>query len=155
MAGCLSYLTTAAVQSAGRPDLIAKLHLMEMPFYLPILWWLIGAYGIEGAAVAWVLRAAVDLLIQFVLARRCLPTSELTVGRMTVTMSTALASLAFAALLVGVVIKALFLMLVLLAFALTTWFLILTQEERELAQKSLKTVFIFIRRQSWLVRARI
>ena len=152
---CLSYLTTAAVQSAGRPDLIAKLHLMEMPFYLPILWWLIGAYGIEGAAVAWVLRAAVDLLIQFVLARRCLPTSELTVGRMTVTMSTALASLAFAALLVGVVIKALFLMLVLLAFALTTWFLILTQEERELAQKSLKTVFIFIRRQSWLVRARI
>ena len=51
------------IQSAGRPDLTAKLHIVELPFYLLILWWLLSEYGIVGVAVAWVLRVAVDSFI--------------------------------------------------------------------------------------------
>ena len=60
------------VQSAGRPDLTAKLHLIELPFYLLILWWLLGTLGIVGAAIAWVVRVAVDTLFLFAMAQRLL-----------------------------------------------------------------------------------
>ena len=53
------------VQSVGRPDLTAKSHMIELPFYLFILWWLLNAYGIVGVAIAWVLRVAVDTIILY------------------------------------------------------------------------------------------
>jgi len=58
------------VQSVGRPDLTAKLHVAEWPFYLLILWWLLNDYGIVGVAVAWLLRVAVDTVALFVMANR-------------------------------------------------------------------------------------
>jgi O-antigen/teichoic acid export membrane protein len=45
---------------AGRPDLTAKFHLIELPVYVAALWCAIHWWGIEGAAVAWVGRVAVD-----------------------------------------------------------------------------------------------
>jgi O-antigen/teichoic acid export membrane protein len=48
------------VQGAGRPDWIAKLHLLELPFYFLGLWWALDAAGIEGAAIAWTARVTVD-----------------------------------------------------------------------------------------------
>ena len=50
----------AMVQAVGRPDLTAKLHLVEAPFYLFALWFLVGKFGIQGAAIAWSLRVFVD-----------------------------------------------------------------------------------------------
>ncbi len=66
----LSQIPFALVQGAGRPDLTAKLHLMELPCYLLGLWWLISAYGVEGAAIAWTARVVVDALILFGMAQR-------------------------------------------------------------------------------------
>lgn len=50
----------AAMQGAGRPELIAKLHLVELPLYLGALYLLIRELGIVGVAVAWTLRVATD-----------------------------------------------------------------------------------------------
>ncbi len=36
----LAQIPFALVQGAGRPDLTAKLHLIELPLYLLALWWL-------------------------------------------------------------------------------------------------------------------
>src|SRR6266700_8089164 len=44
----LAQIPFALVQGAGRPDLTAKLHLVELPAYLLGLWWLISAYGVVG-----------------------------------------------------------------------------------------------------------
>ncbi|NOY58371.1 MAG: hypothetical protein GXO75_05495, partial [Calditrichaeota bacterium] len=52
----------AMVQAVGRPDLTAKLHLIEAPFYLLVLWLLVGKFGIQGAAIAWSLRVFVDTI---------------------------------------------------------------------------------------------
>jgi O-antigen/teichoic acid export membrane protein len=64
------------LQASGRPDLTAKLHLVELPFYLVMATILIARFGLEGAASAWVVRVAVDLVALIFLSRRLLRTSS-------------------------------------------------------------------------------
>ena len=66
----LSYFPFAVLHAAGRPDLTAYLHLIETPIYMTMAWILIVRYGIEGAAIAWVLRAIFDTIILFHMAGR-------------------------------------------------------------------------------------
>src|SRR5260370_20968499 len=61
------------LQGIGKPDLTAKLNLIELPAYLGALWWLTKAHGIEGAAMAWTARAAFDAAVLFILAKQFLP----------------------------------------------------------------------------------
>lgn len=66
----MAQMPFALLQGAGRPDLTAKLHLIELPLGLLTTWWLIGRYGIDGAAMAWVARVVMDTVILFCMARR-------------------------------------------------------------------------------------
>lgn len=134
----LAYIPFALVQGAGRPDLTAKLHLSELPFYLLAVWWLIHAYGIDGAAIAWVARVAVDALILFVMAMRFLPESTARMRQMALTMAVALITLGAATLLEGTTMKGVFLFLTLLLYVLGAWFLILAPDERAGIQRRLK-----------------
>jgi O-antigen/teichoic acid export membrane protein len=59
-----------AIHAAGRADLSAKAHLIELPLYLLTLWFLMRHFGIEGVAVAWLLRVVLDYLLMFSIARR-------------------------------------------------------------------------------------
>jgi O-antigen/teichoic acid export membrane protein len=61
------------LQSTGRPDLTARLHLLELPLYLGALWWLASHHGIVGVAMAWTFRSAVDGVALLVMAGRRLP----------------------------------------------------------------------------------
>jgi len=61
------------LQSTGRPDITARLHLAELPVYLVALWWLAHRYGLVGVAMAWSLRAGVDAAALLLLAARRLP----------------------------------------------------------------------------------
>jgi O-antigen/teichoic acid export membrane protein len=61
------------VQASGRPDWSAKVHLLELPFYLLGLWWMIKLFGIEGAALSWLVRVAIDAWIFLFLAARLMP----------------------------------------------------------------------------------
>jgi len=54
----------------GRPDLTAKLHLIELPVYLTALVVLTKRYGVEGAAIAWSGRCALDMVLLFIAVRR-------------------------------------------------------------------------------------
>lgn len=59
-----------ALQAIGRPDITAKLHMVELPVYLGLIWWLTYRMGIEGAALAWVLRVAIDCGMLFYFSDR-------------------------------------------------------------------------------------
>jgi len=61
------------LQSAGRPDLVAKAHLTELFPYMVLLWFLTSTFGITGAAAAWAIRVLVDALILNEMARRRVP----------------------------------------------------------------------------------
>jgi O-antigen/teichoic acid export membrane protein len=66
----LAQIPFALVQGVGRPDLTAKLHLIELPAYLLTLWWLVSARGVEGAAMAWTARMGVDAMLLFGMTQR-------------------------------------------------------------------------------------
>jgi O-antigen/teichoic acid export membrane protein len=130
----LAQVPFALLQGVGRPDLTATLHLIELPLYLGLLWWLISTHRIEGAAIAWSARVTVDALLLFVLAKRFLPGGGPIRLRTVLLPAMALLMLALAALLRGPIVKSFFLIGTILCFALVTWFRILTPEERTLAQ---------------------
>ena len=52
----LAYVPAAFVQASGRPDSAAKLHLLELPVYILLLWFLAGRFGLPGVAAAWSIR---------------------------------------------------------------------------------------------------
>jgi O-antigen/teichoic acid export membrane protein len=69
----LAKVPAAFLAAGGRPDLPARLHLVELPVYAALVWGLTAAYGLPGAAAAWVARAAADAAALYWLAGRQLP----------------------------------------------------------------------------------
>jgi O-antigen/teichoic acid export membrane protein len=61
-----------ALQSAGRPDQIAKLHMLELPLYAVSIWLLAKTFGLVGVAIAWTLRVTIDAVALMLVARRTL-----------------------------------------------------------------------------------
>lgn len=70
---CMASIPASLIRAAGRPDLTAKLHLLELPFYILALWYITADYGIKGAALVWTLRIAVDTSVLFYLSNNLLP----------------------------------------------------------------------------------
>lgn len=61
----MAYIPFSFLQGIGRPDVTAKLQLIELPFYLAAMWYAITNYGIEGAAMIWMIRMIIDTLLLF------------------------------------------------------------------------------------------
>lgn len=61
----LAHTPFALLQGVGRPDIPAKFHLLELPVYITIVWFLINRWGITGAAAAWTIRVTLDALLLF------------------------------------------------------------------------------------------
>jgi O-antigen/teichoic acid export membrane protein len=134
LANGLALVPFSFVQGIGRPDLTAKLHLLELPIYLGMLLWLIRVDGIEGAAIAWSARSVFDALALFVMGRRFLSAPSPVALKTKLLLAGAGGTLLLAVLPQDLVLKAAFLLVAILSFVLVTWFLILTPEERSLAQ---------------------
>lgn len=69
----LAQIPVALIHGSGKPALVAKLHLAELPLYLAALLALLNTYGIVGVAMAGAGRMAVDAIALFWLSRRLLP----------------------------------------------------------------------------------
>lgn len=61
----IAYLPYTLLQAAGRADVTAKIHLAELPLYALALVLAVPVWGIEGAAMVWAARCAIDALIMF------------------------------------------------------------------------------------------
>lgn len=59
----LGSMCFAGLHAAGRADITAKFHLLELPFYLMVMVLLLNFYGLAGAAWAWALRMGVDFAL--------------------------------------------------------------------------------------------
>jgi O-antigen/teichoic acid export membrane protein len=131
----LAQIPFVLVQAAGRPDLTAKLHTSELVPYLISLWWLVRAFGITGAAMAWTARATVDTLILLWFARTLLPRSTTLILRVSLTVG--------AALLIGVLtsqanslaLRVLLLATTFIVFVPLAWFMLLAPEDHDLVKR--------------------
>jgi O-antigen/teichoic acid export membrane protein len=131
---CLAHIPFALIQAAGRPDITAKFHLLELPFYLAALWLLIRTYGIDGAAMAWTIRCAADAALLFVAVRRFFRVASFPGSRFAAATTGSLGVVAAGALLTGLLSKTLFLGTIMSLFILLAWYRVLTPDERSRIQ---------------------
>lgn len=135
MINCMAYLPFTLLQAAGRADVVAKLHLAELPLYLAALAALVAVHGIEGAALAWIGRCAVDAAALFALAARLAPMEEPVFAAGQGIGSAALAVLLVAGTLLDPgSVRLAYTLAALAAFSLFSWFVLLSAEERRLAR---------------------
>jgi O-antigen/teichoic acid export membrane protein len=118
------------VQGAGRPDLTAKLHLLELPVFTVLLLWLLHDFGIFGAAMAWVVRVVIDTVLLFVLARKKVLSDYPFNGRWLLMLLVALALIGAGGLIPDTAMKFVYAGSVLALFVWIGWSRILTVEEK-------------------------
>lgn len=70
LANAVAHVPFGLLQSMGRPDLPARLHLIELPVQLGAAWILVSRFGITGAALAWTGRMLLDAALLFMVAAR-------------------------------------------------------------------------------------
>lgn len=63
LANALAHVPFAFLQAIGRPDITARLHVLELVIHVPTTWWLVKHFGISGAAMAWTLRVTLDAVL--------------------------------------------------------------------------------------------
>jgi O-antigen/teichoic acid export membrane protein len=73
----MAYIPYALLLGEGRPDLIAKFHMLELLPYVGVLWVGVHAWGLPGAAAAWAFRATLDATLLFAASLRFVPGSTL------------------------------------------------------------------------------
>lgn len=61
----LAMVAHSSLLARGRPDLVAKMHIVELPAYLLLLAATLYLWGVTGAAIAWTTRVAVDALLLY------------------------------------------------------------------------------------------
>lgn len=62
-ANCFARIPFTSLQAQGRPDLVAKCHLAELPPYLAAMALVLPRWGIVGAALIWSIRVTFDFLL--------------------------------------------------------------------------------------------
>lgn len=118
------------IQGVGRPDIIATIHLLELPLYLILLWWFLNTYGIEGAAAAWTIRIIIDFLIFNLVSAKLLIESKQFIRENAVSVFIALLSLVVPIIIPDVLTKTVYLFVILLIYSLLAWKLLLGDKER-------------------------
>lgn len=61
----LAFVPFFLLQGLGRPDITAKIHVIELPIYGFLLIMLLPRMGVAGAALAWTLRLTIDACLLF------------------------------------------------------------------------------------------
>ena len=66
----IAFVPFAVVQAAGHAHMTAKIHAVELVVYIPLLIYGLHRFGLLGAAMVWVARVGVDLVVLLVFAHR-------------------------------------------------------------------------------------
>jgi O-antigen/teichoic acid export membrane protein len=70
LANCLAHIPFTFLQGIGRADITARLHALEFPLFVLLLWLAAQSFGLFGAALAWLLRILVDTGLLFYFSGR-------------------------------------------------------------------------------------
>jgi len=72
----VAFVPFAIIQAAGHARVTALANLFVLALYLPVLLWLVYEHGVVGAAVAWVIRAVIDMILLLYFARKIMAPSH-------------------------------------------------------------------------------
>jgi O-antigen/teichoic acid export membrane protein len=136
----LASIPFSFIQGAGYPDLTAKIHLIEFPFYLVAVFLMIKDYGIEGAAIISTVRVGLDLLLMVAITYRLLPSIGSTFKAMSLCILLSLLGMAVASQMGTLSLKLIFLVLALGTFTVSVWLCLLDTPEKNLIRERLKKI---------------
>jgi O-antigen/teichoic acid export membrane protein len=68
------------IDAIGKPDVNAKISVLELVLSIPVLLTLLAWFGIEGAAITWVLRCCVDFVLRLSILARFYPPVRTTIA---------------------------------------------------------------------------
>jgi len=146
---CVAFIPFCLLQGLGRPDLTAKFHLLEFPFYVLAMYFLLPRMGIAGAALAYTLRLCVDAFLLFGAVFRLKHISIRLFAESKV-QRTVLAIVVFGTLLTllaltpgSALVQLVVSSLLLLAFAIAAWIYMLDQKDKQVffsAANQMRTV---------------
>ncbi len=64
----LANIPYSLIYGVGRPDIMAKLNIIELLAFLPFVFFMVKIWGIKGAAIACIVRTSLDMIIFFLVA---------------------------------------------------------------------------------------
>ena len=128
---CLALVPFILLQGSGRPDITAKLHIIEFPLYLMLVWSLVKTRGVEGAAIAYFIRVTIDMLLLYVITRQHLNIKVSERLQKHLFFGLIILVIPMALFTTETILKSLFLLLVVTAFISNSWYKLLEQEERQ------------------------
>lgn len=136
----IAHVPYSLVQGLGRADLTAKFHLVELAVYGALLWTLISWLGIVGVALAWLLRALLDLTLLLFAANNLLPENRREYGRTAVGIGAAVLSLLIAMAPAGYAMKGIAFAMISGVYIFLAWRFMLTVHDRQLVNTRLARV---------------
>jgi O-antigen/teichoic acid export membrane protein len=137
----LSFMPAGLIQAAGRPDLTAKISVIELPIYLLILYWLINAYGIKGAALAYLLRSFFDTITLNIFANKLLLIKQ-SFNQLIIFIIITIPFLFIPIFLsINLVTKGFIILLMIIIFLFLGWKKVLDSNEREFIYEKIKEKF--------------
>lgn len=77
-----AHIPFALLQSVGRADLTAKLHVVELPIYAILFVYFVNQFGVFGAAIAWFFRIALDTIGLYLFAASQFPVLRVAIIRL-------------------------------------------------------------------------
>jgi O-antigen/teichoic acid export membrane protein len=74
----LGYVPSNLLMGMNRPDSVAKIHIIQLPLYLGLAYFLISNWGILGAAIAFATRVTFEAILLFLTSWRLIPDTRCT-----------------------------------------------------------------------------
>jgi O-antigen/teichoic acid export membrane protein len=128
--GSIAQMPFSLIQGAGKSKWTALLHLAELPPYIALLLFLMKTDGIRGAAIAWFLRSAIDAYILLWLSQRA-GTTRQSINNTIKLATTGIFLLVLPTLVYAAPIRLSVFAVLLLAFGVFSWRVLLGSEDRQ------------------------
>jgi O-antigen/teichoic acid export membrane protein len=127
-------LASLLLHAAGRTDLPARAHMIELPIYAAGVWFLAGTFGITGVAIAWFLRLVLDSALMLGMAFARVPLPRRDAQRLAVLGAVLLVAIGAGGSIEALTTRLLFWAATLLLFIPVAWRYVLDDPERALVR---------------------
>jgi len=135
----LGYIPFSLLQGVNRPDIPAKIHLVELPVYMGLSWLLITTYGIVGAAAALLIRVCFDVTLMFIFAQISIKPPKSYAYRVAGATVLCVALLGLQIILPTLMLRTLAGAISFAFFAILAWFCLLHAKDKQLVLRILTT----------------
>ena len=127
----IAYIPFAFLQGIGRPDITAKINLVELPFYLIGMWIAIKELGISGPALVWMLRMMIDAALLFIFAKKHVSVKLIANFKPSyfLLIFLIIASI-FPVLVYNIILKVILVLMIVIMFSFVSWKFLLQEEKR-------------------------